>query len=127
MTELEQEFLQLVQKLVFEMRFAHHLPGLQAEELEDIGIADRQTRLCRLGAGLSERGQLRLVTRQAGTLEVERGDLPFQLAHGPVAADALGFVEGAFERVFDRQKLRDMGERQLGDQFLPGEAGFGSR
>src|SRR5580693_4165578 len=69
--ELEQEFLQLVQKLVFEMRFAHHLPRLQAEEFEDIWIADRQTGLRRLGAGVGKRGQLRLVMRQAGTLEVE--------------------------------------------------------
>ena len=64
-TELEQEFLQLVQKQVLEMRFAHHLPRPQAEELEDIRIADRQTGLRRLGPGLGKRGQLRLLMGQA--------------------------------------------------------------
>lgn len=53
--------------------------------------------------------------------------LSFQLAHGPIAADALGFVEGAFERVLNHQQLGEMGERQLGDQLLPEMAGFGSQ
>ena len=47
-TEFEQEFLQLVQELVFEMGFAHHLPGLQAEEFKYIWISYRQARLRRL-------------------------------------------------------------------------------
>src|SRR5262249_9180963 len=89
-TELEQEILQTVQELVLEMRLAHHLPGLQSEELEDVRIANGLVRLVRLGAGEGESRQLHLVARQGGTLEVERGDLTLRLAHALVTSDAFG-------------------------------------
>ncbi len=89
--------------------------------LEDVGVADRQARFRRLGVGVSKPGQLRLVTRQAGSLEVERGDLPFQLARAPVATNALDFVGGAFEWVLDRQQLEEVAERQPGDQLCCGD------
>src|SRR4051794_21734815 len=95
--------------------------------LEDVGVADRQARLRLLGMSPGEVGQLRLVARQSGTLEVERRDLSLQLPHSPVAPDALDLVEGAFDRVFDRQQLHEMRERQLADQLGGGDGGLWTR
>jgi len=39
-THLQQKALQAVEQLVFEDRFGHHLGALQAQELEDVRIAD---------------------------------------------------------------------------------------
>ena len=46
-----------------------------------------------------------LFVRQSGALVVEAGDLAFQLAHRPVAADAFDFVEGALERVLNGDRV----------------------
>ena len=42
--KFEQEFLKMVQKLVFEMGLTHDLAGFEAEELEDVGIANGEAR-----------------------------------------------------------------------------------
>jgi hypothetical protein len=109
------------------VRLAHHLLGFKAEELEDIRVANGQARLQGLGTGPGEFRQFRLVVGEAGALEVQGGDLPLQLPHRPVAADALELVEGALARVRNRQEFGDVGEGQPGDEFPARDAQFGSR
>jgi len=73
--------------------FAHHLGGLEAEELEDVGVADVEGGL-QLRILPRQLGPFLLVQRQTGTLVVEAGNLALELAHRPVAVDARQLVEG---------------------------------
>jgi len=54
--------------------------------------------------------QLLLVLRQPGALEIQRDNLPLQLPHRPVSADAFDLVKGALERVFDADELLQVRE-----------------
>ena len=47
--------------------------------------------------------------------------MPFLLPHGPVALDALQFVEGPFQRVFNGGKKFKMGKGQAGDEQFAGQ------
>ena len=47
--EFEKKFLEVVEKLIFEVRLAHDLAGFQPEKLEDVRVANRERRLGGLG------------------------------------------------------------------------------
>jgi len=55
--EFEQEVLQPVEQRVFALAFAHHFARLEAEELEDVGVADEVAAAGRFGTGLGQPGQ----------------------------------------------------------------------
>ena len=85
---------------------------------------------CRAGvppAGRRVDRGLFLVLRQAGALEIQSGDLAFQFANGPVAADAFDFIEGALERVVDCEQFDEMGEGKPVHQQIRSDAQFGNR
>ena len=50
--QFKEELLEVVEKLLFEVRLAHYLSGFQAEELEDVRIAHGERRRGGLGLGL---------------------------------------------------------------------------
>ena len=51
LSEFEKEFLQLIQQLVFEMRFTHDFRRPEAEEFEDVRITDGESRGCLVDSG----------------------------------------------------------------------------
>lgn len=108
--EFEQEALQLVEQGVFEMAFAHHFLRLEADEPENIRIADHLPVVLRLGLGMGEASQRVLVGGEAAALKILGGDLALEFAHRPVAAQGFGFVEAALERVIQLQQFGEMGE-----------------
>ncbi len=73
----------------------HDIAGAEAEELEDVGIADDVGCLERVRSSVSHVGQIGFVLGEAAALEVKAGDLAAQLTNGPVSADALDLVEAA--------------------------------
>ena len=101
---LEKEILKTVEQGIFEVGLAHDIAGAQAEEFEDVGIADDLGGLKGFRLGVGNGGELGLVFRETAALVVEAGDLAAQLADGPVSPDALGLVEAAlgFGRELDQ-------------------------
>jgi hypothetical protein len=91
--EFQQKIVEPVEQLVLQMRFAHDLLWLEAEEFEYVRIADRDSRIGGFRAASSQFREFFLVRGKAGALVVEAGDLALQFANRPVAADALDFVE----------------------------------
>lgn len=71
---------------------------------------------CRVGQG----GELGLVFGQAAALVVQAVDLAAQLAHRPVAAQALQLVEAALGIVAELNQFGQMGEGEPEDQFWVG-------
>jgi hypothetical protein len=108
--ELHQERVEVVEERVFEVGFADSVLRPEAEELEDVGIADRELGLGLFGRRVGQPGELGLVGGERRALEVERGDLLLERPHRPVAADALDLVESAFERVFEGDQLDEVRE-----------------
>ena len=96
--QLEEEILKTIQQGIFEVGLGHDIPGTQAEELEDVGIADDVGWLERVRGSVGHGGQLVFVFGEAAALIVEAGDLAAQLADGPVSADVcrLGGVRLGF-------------------------------
>ena len=94
-SEFEQEGFEVADEGVFE--FGLGVFVLEAEEFEDERVFDFL-----LGRDAVGRARARafaehggFVARKGGAFVEERGHLAIQLAHGPAAAQGLGFVEGA--------------------------------
>ena len=117
MAHLQEELLQAVEQGVLKVRFAHGILRTDAEELEDVGIADDLGGLEGLGLGLRFGGEFGFVFREAAALVVEAVDLAAQLAHRPVAANALELVEAALGGVGELDQLGQVRERETVDQF----------
>lgn len=115
--QLEEEVLKAIQQGVFEVGLGHDIAGTQAEEFEDVGIADDVGGLGRLRCRVSHRGELGFVFREAAALVVEAGDLAAQLADGPVAPEALDLVEAALGGVGEVAEFREMGEGKAGEPW----------
>lgn len=84
---------------ISQIGFTHDFARLDPEEFENIGIADGKPRFSRFCADADHFCQLRLVHGKAGALVVEASNLALELAHGPVAPDALDFIERALHLV----------------------------
>src|SRR5579863_2486468 len=95
------------------MRFTHDFLRLQAEKLENIRVANGKTIQGFSPTAPGQLGQRCFVMGKAGALEVERSDLPFQFAYGPVAPQAYGFVKGALEGAFEGNQLLNMSVGKL--------------
>ena len=57
-TELHQEFMQVVQESSFEVGFADGLTGFESKEFEDVGISDGEFWLGLFGGGVGHVGEL---------------------------------------------------------------------
>ena len=123
--QFEQESLQLVEQLVFQRRLAHDLLRLEAQELENIRVADWKGGR-RVGFRMRAGSQHVLPRGQCTAFEIEARDLALELPHRPVAAHAFALVEGALGRVCDLNELCQVAERQ-GLDDLPGRQGLWSR
>ena len=102
------KLLQPVQQRGFQVGLAHHFRGLQAQEFEDVGVADDLGRRERLRPGLRKLRQGRLVGGQAAALPVQAGDLPLELAHRPLPTQGLDFVEAALLRLAQLAQQRQV-------------------
>src|SRR4051794_7719897 len=91
--QFQKEFLEMVEKLLFEVRFANNLAWFQAQELEDVRVAHGEGRRSGLGLGMGGGSELAFVLGEGGSLEVKAGDLSPELAHRPVSADAFAGVK----------------------------------
>ena len=120
MTEFQQEVLQLVDELLLQMRFAHHLGRLQTEELENVRIANVQRRVL-FGRLIGQFGQFGFIVGQTGAFEVQTADLPFQLADGPVASDRFQFVKGPLGFIFEVDDEFQVTVRKAGNQLSGGD------
>ena len=91
--KLQQEFLQFIKELIFQVGLAHDFPWLQPEEFEDVWIAYRQFGIGGFGTFLRQFRQFFLVLGKARSFVVEAVDLPFQFPNRPIATNAFYFVE----------------------------------
>ena len=125
MAQLEEKILELVEQCVLQVRFPHHLFGLEPEKLENVGLADRELGFFFLRAGPHQGRELLGVPGKARPLEIERPDLAPELPHRPVAADALEFIKGPLERVVQIQNEFDLTVGKAGNQFVRRGPQFG--
>ena len=117
-TEFEQDFFQPIEEGALESGFIHHLLGMNTQELEHVGIADRQRRGRVLDLRIDQRGQLPLVTGEARALVVEAGDLPLEFPYRPRPSDGFDLVEGTFLGGVDCREQLEVAVRQCLDELL---------
>jgi len=108
MSEFQEEVLKMVEEGCFKVAFFDGEMIREAEELESVNVFGEVAGQAGAGVFLSDSGEKFGVVRKTGTLEVEAGNLAFQLAHRPSSLDGFNFVEGAFEWVFDGKEQREV-------------------
>ena len=106
--QFQKELSQIVHQRRLQVSFRHGIFRPKTEELEDVGITNGEFGFLRFHPFLHHCRQLLLVLRQTGTFEIQRGDLPLQCPHGPIAPDALYLVKGAFQRGINLDKFGEM-------------------
>ena len=84
-TQLQEEFLEVFQQALFEIGLGDGLLRLQAQELEDIRIADGEPGFLGVDQLVGHRGEFFLVQRKTGALKIERGNLPLERTHRPIS------------------------------------------
>jgi hypothetical protein len=90
-TEFEKEFLEFVEQNVLQISLSHNVLWLEAQKLEDVGVAHGEPWLYLLRGGMGNLGEGVFVLREAGAFVVQAADLAFEFAYGPVASDTLRF------------------------------------
>jgi len=90
--QFQEKFLQFVEQLIFQVRFAHNFFGFQAEKFEDVRISDGKGRSGGFGSGLGEFLEFFLVFGKTGAFVIEAVDLTFEFPDRPVSPNALDFV-----------------------------------
>ena len=87
-----------------------------AEELEDVGIADDLSGLEGFCSCVSDGRELGFVFGKSAALVIEACDLAAEFADGPVAPDALDFVEAALGFVREFQQFCEVREGEPLDE-----------
>jgi hypothetical protein len=112
MAKLEQELLQMVEKLVLEVRLTHHLARFETKKFNDVGITNRQCWFKGLRFVSSELGELGLVFRERGGFVIKVDELAFELADEPISLDTFGQIEVSLKVVMLIDEELEMAMRE---------------
>ena len=112
----QEKILKAIKQRVFEVGLAHGVLGAQAEELEDVGIADDPSGIEGFCSCVGDGCDFGFVFGKSAALVIEACDLAAEFADGPVAPDALDFVEAALGFVREFQQFCEVREGEPLDE-----------